>query len=121
MAMKSSGLGFFQHLFSSLFKSNDPEAEKKRLLKSIAKDLSKTRFKFYKAGTEDILPSFGKFFYDLYKVISPAQTTFQSIDNPNYFKNIVIDQALTEEQKATVDKMSEESITTLASNIPFNQ
>ncbi len=121
MAKNASGLGFFQRIFGSLFGGNDPEAEKKRLLKSIAKDLSRTRFKFYKAGSNEVLPQLGKFFYDLYKAVSPAQIMFQSIENPNYFKNVVIDSSLSDQQRSIVDELSEESITTLANSMPFNQ
>lgn len=121
MAKNASGLGFFQKLFGSFFGGNDPEAEKKRQLKLIAKDLSKTHFKFYKSGSNEVLPQMGKLFYDLYKAVSPAQTMFQSIENQNYFKNIVIDSSLSDQQKTIADEMSEESITTLAANTEFNQ
>ena len=87
----SSGLSFFFFFFGSLFSGNDPEAEKKRLLKSIAKNLSHTGYKFYKAASDQILPGFGKFFYDMYKIISPAQLFFQNQPNPAFYKNMVIE------------------------------
>ncbi len=96
---KNSGLSFFQKLISSIFGGNDPEAEKNRQLKIIAKNLSRSGYKFYKAGSDQVLPQFGKFFYDIYKIISPAQLFFQNQPNPNFYKNIVIDFSLTESQK----------------------
>ena len=42
---KKQNEGFFANLIASLFKSNNPEAEKKRKLKIIAKNLSKTKFR----------------------------------------------------------------------------
>ena len=38
-------LGFLQSLFANLFHSNSPEADIKRKLKAIAKDLSKTKYR----------------------------------------------------------------------------
>ena len=46
---KTSAGNFFQNLFSSLFGSNDPNAEKKKKLKAINKRLSKSKYnKYYK-------------------------------------------------------------------------
>ena len=73
-------------------------------LKIIAKNLSRSGYKFYKAGSDQVLPQFGKFFYDIYKIISPAQLFFQNQPNPNFYKNIVIDFSLTESQKKTIGK-----------------
>lgn len=117
----SSGLSFFQKFFGSLFSGNDPEAEKKRLLKSISKNLSHTGYKFYKVASDQILPGFGKFFYDMYKIISPAQLFFQNQQNPAFYKNMVIEYSLSEKQKQLSENFSEESIATLSKNLPFEQ
>ena len=39
---------FFQRLISMFLGNSDPEAEKKRLLKATAKELSRSKYKFYK-------------------------------------------------------------------------
>ncbi len=119
MAKKSSGMSFFQNLFSSLFSGNDPEALKRKQLKNIAKSLSHSGCKFYKAGSGQVLSAFGKFFYELYKVVSPAQLLFQNQQNPNYYKNISVDYSLTESQKQLSENLTEESILTLSKNMPF--
>ena len=49
-------LNFFQKIISMFFGNSDPEAEKKRLLKGIAKDLSHSKYKFYKFSTDEALP-----------------------------------------------------------------
>ena len=118
---KNSGLSFFQKLISSIFGGNDPEAEKNRQLKIIAKNLSRSGYKFYKAGSDQVLPQFGKFFYDIYKIISPAQLFFQNQPNPNFYKNIVIDFSLTESQKKLSENFSEESILAFSKNVPFEK
>lgn len=117
---KSSGLSFFQRVFNSLFSGNDPEAEKKRHLKAIAKNLSHSGYKFYKVTGDQILPPFGKFFYDIYKIIFPAQTFFQNNPNPAFYKNMVIEFSLSEKQKQLSENLTEESIMTLSKNMGFS-
>ena len=118
MANKES---FFQKLLGSLIGGKDPEADKKRQLKNIAKTLSKTHFKYYKPGSDQALPVLGKFFYDLYKSLSPCQILFNSQQNPNYYKNIIIDNALSDAQKKALEDLEEDAITELSKKMPFNQ
>jgi hypothetical protein len=108
--LRLSGGNFFQNLFSSLFNSSDPEAEKKRKLKNIAKRLSNTHYHFYKAGNNEVLPAFAKFFYDIYKSISPAQTMLQNVPNEAAFKRIVIEYFLSDRQKKIEEELTEETI-----------
>ena len=90
---------FFQSLFANLFKSSNPEAEKKRKLKAIAKTFSKTKYhNFYRASTIEVLPPFAKLFYDIYKFVSPAQAIFKSNQNPNLYKAQVVNYSLSEKQ-----------------------
>ena len=113
-------LGFFQKLFSSLFSGNDPEISKKRLLKSIAKSLSKSKFHFYKASSHEAEPSMAKFFYEIYKVISPAQTMFQTT-TANSMKNVVLDSMLTDKQRAVLEEMTDANIETMAQSTPIKE
>lgn len=112
-AKGKSGGNFFQNLIESLFGGNDPEAIKRRMLKNIAKNLSKTKYHFYKQSSHEADPTFAKYFYEIYKVISPAQLMFQN-STPNSLKKIVIDYAMNDTQKAAYDSISENSIMELA-------
>lgn len=112
---------FFERFLGAIFNKKDPEAIKKRQLKQIAKSLSKTRYKFYKPSSDQILPSFAKFFYEIYKAVSPSQLMFNTQQNPNAYKTMVVDYALSEEQKQMLEMLTEESITTMSSNMPFDQ
>lgn len=119
---KTSAGNFFQNLFSSLFGSNDPNAEKKKKLKAINKRLSKSKFnKYYKHTGNEATPLLAKLFFDLYKAISPAQVMFESINNPNILKKIVISSALTEEQKQIEESISEDNIIKLSKEIPLDR
>lgn len=119
MAKKSES--FFSRIFSSIFGGDDPDAEKKKRLKSIAKNLSKQRFKFYKASSDQALPAFGKFFFDIYKAVSNCQIMFNNMPNPNYYKNLVVDVSLSENQKKLIEALSEEAIQTESRSMDFNQ
>lgn len=117
--MADSDTGFFSKLFSSLFSSNDPEAKKKKRLKAIAKDLSKSRYHFYKS--EEVLPVLPKLFYEIYKATAPAQAYFSSIENPNTFKYLVVNYSLTEKQRVISEDISKESIMSKASSAPIEK
>ncbi len=112
---------FFQRLLGSLIGGKDADAAKKKKLKAIAKTLSKTRFKFYKAGSDQALPLMGKFFYDLYKALSNCQTLFNSQQNPAFYKTTVITNGLSENQKQLAETLSEEAIKEAAKTGDFQQ
>jgi hypothetical protein len=52
---------FFERIIALILRSEDPEREKRRLLKQIAKDLKKQRYKFYKPKGFEAQPSLAKF------------------------------------------------------------
>lgn len=97
-------------MFGTLFGSNDPEAEKRRALNQIAKQIGKTRFKFYRPSAHQVLPAFPKFFYDIYKVISPAQAIFANPQAVSSLKNCMVDYFLSDNQRECFERLEEESI-----------
>ena len=94
--------GFFQKLFSILFHGSDPEKEKNRLLKEIAKTLKKHRLKYYNPKSEEALPGMGKFFYELYKIISPAQVLLENAGSSGALRSLIIDAYMSDEQKSII-------------------
>lgn len=111
---------FFQALLSSLFKSSNPEAEKKRRLKNLAKTISKSKYHaFYRPATTEMLAPFGKLIFDLYKAVSPAQTFFRNTQNPQIFKRQIINYVLSENQIALLDQLDEQKILEQARTVPF--
>lgn len=113
---------FFQSLLSSLFKSSNPEAEKKRRLKNLAKTISKTKYhSFYRPSTGDMLAPFGKLIFDLYKAVSSAQTYFRNTQNPAIFKRQIINFVLSENQLALLDQLDEQKILELTKTVPFGK
>lgn len=113
---------FFQSLFSSIFKSSNPEAEKKRKLKVLAKNISKSKYhSFYKPGSLEMLGPFGKLIFDIYKTISPAQTLIRNAQNPAIFKRQIINYCLSENQLALLDQLDEQKILEVARQMEFAQ
>lgn len=115
----SSSESIFAKLFASLFKSNDPEAEKKRRIKAIAKVLSKSKYHFYK--NDEVLPGFAKLFYDMYKAVFPAKAMFMSQENPNQLKYMVVSHCLNDEQHAVIATLDEEAIKSQAAKLNIEQ
>lgn len=118
---KKSDVGFFQNLFGGLFKSSDPEAEKKRVLRNIAKQLSKSKYKFYKLNQNQALPAMAKYFFDIYKAISPAQALLSSPQVQSALKNCIIDYMLSDKQKESLARLSEEEIEKMAQNLSVKE
>lgn len=114
--------GFFQSLFANLFGSNNPEAELKRRLKYIAKDFNKTKFHtYYRTSTFEATPNFAKLFYDIYKLISPAQLMFHANPNLNAFKHQIINYSLTDRQMELLAHFDEKKIQEMATKIDFDK
>lgn len=88
----SSGLGgFFSRLFSFFSNRNDPDWERKRLLRDIGKALKKTKYKFYNPRTEQALPGLAKYFHEIYKVIGPAQVLLTPEEVSGIVKTAIIE------------------------------
>ena len=118
----SSSGGFFQNLFASLFKTSNPDADKKRKLKNIAKAFSKSKFHvFYKPNSMEVLSPFAKMLYDFYKATSQAQLYFRNIQNPNQHKQRLITYSLSEHQAELLEHFDENKILEMSKQIPINK
>ena len=98
--------GFFQKILG-LFGMGDPKADKKRLVKSIGKDLSRSRYKFYKPKSSEAGPGLGRFFYETYKVIAPAQVMLTNAAQSGVLKSFVIESFLSPEQKHLLESLTD--------------
>ena len=114
---KKKDEGLFAKLFEGLFAPSDPEAEKRRALKLIAKQIGKSKYKFYKCQQNQMQPAMAKWFFELYRDLSPAQALLATPQAVNVLKNCIIDYSLSDNQKAKVELLTDESITERASKI----
>ena len=109
--------GVLDRLFSLFMGSEDPEREKRRLLKRLGKSLSKSRQKYYKPNGRQALPAMGKLFFDIYKVVGPARTLLQHADESSGLRDIAAEAFFTEEQQTLKEQFSEEAIRALADTL----
>jgi len=102
--------GIFQKLLSIFAGMGDPDSEKKKLLRSIAKDLSRSRYKFYKPKGGEALPGLAKFFYELYKITAPAQVLLGNAAASGALRLFVIESYLSKEQRELSERLTEAAI-----------
>lgn len=102
--------GLLDKLFSFFIKSSDPDREKKKLLKEIAKQVNRQKYKFYKVKGSEALPGLARLFYDAYKVFAPAQVMLQNAQSSGVLKTILIEESLTDEQRKILEDVDEEAI-----------
>lgn len=102
--------GFLSRILSTFLGGDDPDREKKRLLKNLSKELKKRKSKLYKPRNEEAGAGIAKFFFDIYRVVAPAQALLQNASESGGLKSIVIDSFLNDEQRELRERFSEDSI-----------
>lgn len=112
---------FFEKIIAFFLGLNDPEREKKRQLKEIAKQLRKSRFKFYKPKGELALPSMGKFFHTIYRIVGPAQVLLKNATSSGALKTIIIESYMAEEQLLLNEQLREDRIKERSKNTGIKQ
>ncbi len=102
---------FFDKLLNLFLPSNSPEALKKRKLKEIAKNISKTRYsKWYKANAQELTPQMAQFFYSIYKVVGPARPLLAGSVKSKTLKSVTVESCLSDVQKKLLENLSEEAV-----------
>lgn len=91
------------------------------MMKLIAKELAKTKYKFYKSGTDEVLPAFAKTFFTIYKTVSPGKIYFHANANPKLYQRMAINAMMTDKHLDLIDQISEENILSEAKNVPIKQ
>lgn len=114
-------LAFLDRILSLFSNPADPEAEKKKILKQIARDLAKHKYRFYKAKTEEAEPLLAKFFYDVYKIVSPAQVFLQNAEKSAQLRQLIIDSFLDKKTLELQERLSEESIKERSKTVPTKE
>lgn len=102
--------GFVELFFKLFFGRDDPEREKRRLIKQIGKELQHQKYRFYKPKGEQALPGLAKFFYEIYKTTANSSLILQGADKSQALKSICIETFLSETQLKILERISDESI-----------
>ncbi|MDR2537206.1 MAG: DUF5312 family protein [Treponema sp.] len=101
----------FEKIASLFGKPQDPEAEKRKFLKFIRKDIMQSEYhKFFKMQNEELGPLMGKFFFDLYKPMVPLQILMQNVAKSARMKQIIIEYHMDKELTALQERLSSASI-----------
>ncbi|MEE9308446.1 MAG: DUF5312 family protein [Spirochaetia bacterium] len=101
----------FMRKIADLFTGNfDPQKEKKRMLKSVARTLRKTGAKYYNTKTGKVEPGLAKVFYEFYMNLAPAQKILKHAKSSKVLKTVVIESVLNKDQLSLKERLSEESI-----------
>ncbi len=108
--------GFFDRILSIFMGSDDPEREKRRLMKQLGKELQRQKYKFYKPRSSEALPGLARLFFDIYKVVGPAQSLLSGADESNALKTILIESHHTDEQTRLRGEFDEKTIRERAAN-----
>lgn len=102
---------FLEKFFSLFGGTKDPEGAKKRQLKQLVKDLSGNKYaRFYRPKSEEGDGSLGKFFYDIYRIIAPAQVFMQNAAKSAQLIQITAEAFLDKNLQAIRERLSPESI-----------
>ena len=112
-------MGFFDNFFAFFFETNDPEVKKKRVLKQIAQEINKNKYrKFYKTISGEVTPIMESFFYDVYKTIIVAHSLMKNADKSTILRQITIEVFMSKELREIYDRLSPDSIEEQAKTMP---
>jgi DNA-binding transcriptional ArsR family regulator len=115
-------MGFLDKILGLFTGANDPAAAKKKRLQQLAKELNQSKYsKFYRFKTGELEPAFAKFFFDIYKVISPTQVFLQNALKSAQLKQIVVDAFLDKELLELQDRLSAVAISERAGTMPVKE
>ncbi|HPE36156.1 MAG TPA: DUF5312 family protein [Spirochaetales bacterium] len=108
--------GFFQRILG-MFGMGDPDADKKRLIKQLGKDLAHSRYRFYRPKTGEVLTGLARFFYETYKTVAPAQVLLTNAAQSGVLKSFVIESFLTKDQRALAERLTDAYLNTKAATM----
>jgi hypothetical protein len=114
-------VGFLQKIVSIFSGMGDSEAEKKKLLRGVAKDLSRSRYKFYKPKGQEALPGMAKFFYEVYKIAAPAQLLLGNSASSGALRSFVIESYLAPPQRELSERLTDAHIAERAKTLSLAQ
>jgi hypothetical protein len=111
---------FFNWIISLITGRKAPERARQRVLKRMTKVLTANRYgNFYLTKTDEATPELAKFFFSIYKVISPAQALLQNADQSTQLKMATILTFLDKNQFALLEQLFPENIELRAQEMSY--
>ena len=104
-------VGFLEKLLSFFGWSKSPISEKKKALKRLVKSLTKNKYaRFYKPKAERFEPALGKSFYDIYRIVCPAQVFVQNALKSTRLKYLTIEAVISKPVMKILTRLTPESM-----------
>lgn len=116
----SENVSFLDKLLSLFFPTDDEERRKRKILRNMSKEISKSKFDFFRVQTMQFTPAFASYFFELYKLIAPSQVFLRKLPITPSLKDAFFTKFLSEEQKALLKKLSEEEIVAASKFTPMS-
>jgi hypothetical protein len=90
---------------------NNPERARKQGLKRIARAIAANAYgKFFRVKSVEATPDLARFFYGIYKVITPAQELLWNVAQSTQLKLCVVENLLDPAQRDMLEKLSAQSL-----------
>jgi hypothetical protein len=90
---------------------DEPDSDKKILLKQVAKELGQNRYgKFYRLRTEEIDPSFAGYINEIYKIMYPACVFAQNSARVSRLRQLTVEVFLPKETMELVRRLRPEAV-----------
>ncbi|MDR1466281.1 MAG: DUF5312 domain-containing protein [Treponema sp.] len=112
-----------QKIFFLIAKPKDKmEANKKKLLKMVMRDIAQSRYKkFFKPKLGKVDGEVGRFFYNIYKNVSKAQIFMQRAADSSQLKVLTIESFIDKKQIEAAEGFNKTAIETRAKTTPPHQ
>ncbi|GHV59991.1 hypothetical protein AGMMS49587_00120 [Spirochaetia bacterium] len=111
---------FLGKLFSFLSGFRDPEREKKKMLKRLARDISASKHsRFYKPRSALIDPSLGAFFYEMYQTVAHAPVLLQNAPRSDILREITVEAFLDIKYLDARQRLSADYVAQQAQTLPL--
>ncbi|MDR3123157.1 MAG: DUF5312 domain-containing protein [Treponema sp.] len=96
----------------------EPDSDKKILLKQAVKELGQNRYgKFYRLRTDEIDPSFAGYINDIYKIMHPACAFAQNTAKVNRLRQLTVELFLPKETQELVRRLRPEAVQELVKQL----
>jgi hypothetical protein len=102
--------GIIDKILTMVSGSDDLEKDKRRLLKDVADNIRKSRYKFFNVKDDSVLPAFGELLYEIYKVVGPARGLLMQAGVSDALNTLVIEAHLSREQLEMKNSFSRDNI-----------
>jgi hypothetical protein len=105
------GEALLDRVISIISGDNEPDADKRILLRMISRDLTQNRFaSFYRMKTEEASPVFASFIYEVYHLAYPVQVFFNKPENGALLKQMCYEAFMDSRMVEAARRLSPESI-----------